>query len=66
MGKKQRVVLPPDLPPDVPEEDVQFSDEDVEFVAANQAYAALISNLDSKSIDKYAFNILQLLYVIAY
>lgn len=57
MGKKQKVVLPPDLPPEVPEEDVQFSDEDVEFVAANQAYAALISNLDSKSIDKHVIRV---------
>lgn len=57
MGKKQKqkqkVTLPPALPPDVPDEDIVPSDEDVEFVDKNPAYASFVSRLDTQSITKY-------------
>ncbi|KNA16472.1 hypothetical protein SOVF_088790 [Spinacia oleracea] len=57
MGKKQKqkqkVTLPPALPPDVPDEDIVPSDEDVEFVDKNPAYASFVSRLDTQSITKH-------------
>lgn len=52
MGKKQKIVLPPELPPDVPDEEVQVSDEDLQFVHENLDYAGFLSSLDTKSINK--------------
>lgn len=54
MGKKkQKLVLPPELPPDVPEEDIEVSDEDLHFINENVEYASLVSNLDTHAITKY-------------
>ncbi|KAK4352409.1 hypothetical protein RND71_027927 [Anisodus tanguticus] len=54
MGKKkQKIVLPPDLPPEIPDEAVEVSDEDVRFVSENQQYTGFLSNLDTKSINKH-------------
>ncbi|KAK4722407.1 hypothetical protein R3W88_012640 [Solanum pinnatisectum] len=54
MGKKkQKIVLPPDLPPEVPDEAVEVSDEDVLFVRENREYTGFLSNLDTKSINKH-------------
>ncbi|KAL2245114.1 nucleolar complex protein 3 homolog [Sesamum indicum] len=54
MGKKkQKLVLPPELPPEVPEEEVEVSDEDVQFVKENLEYAGFVSNLDTHSITKH-------------
>lgn len=54
MGKKkQKIVLPPDLPPEVPDEAVEVSDEDVLFVSENREYTGFLSNLDTKSINKH-------------
>lgn len=56
MGKKQKqkekVILPPELPPEVLEDEISVSDEDVDFLAENRAYAAFVSRLDTQSIDK--------------
>ncbi|KAG7590682.1 CCAAT-binding factor [Arabidopsis suecica] len=55
MGKsrrKQKVIPPPQLPPDVPEEDIEFSDEDLKYVEENTEYARFVSRLDTAAIDK--------------
>nr|GMC52534.1 nucleolar complex protein 3 homolog [Ipomoea batatas] len=58
MGKnKQKIVLPPELPPEVPDEEVEISDDDVQFVTENREYASLLKNLDTKSIDKHVTRI---------
>lgn len=57
MGKKkQKVVLPPDLPPEVSEDEIEISDEDLEFVNENRDYAGFVSRLDTQSITKYLFH----------
>jgi nucleolar complex protein 3 len=54
MGKKKdKVSLPPDLPPDVHEDEIEVSDEDLQFVDENRAYAGFVSNLDTKSITRH-------------
>lgn len=54
MGKKkQKIVLPPELPPDVPEDEVEVSDEDLEFVNENCDYAGFVSTLDTQSITRH-------------
>ncbi|EOA33293.1 hypothetical protein CARUB_v10019801mg, partial [Capsella rubella] len=55
MGKsrrKQKVIPPPQLPPDVPEEDIEFSDEDLKYVQENTQYARFVSRLDTAAINK--------------
>lgn len=52
-NKKQKVIPPPELPPEVPDEEVEFSDEDVNFVRKNRAYAGFVSRLDTQSITKH-------------
>lgn len=51
MGK-QKIILPPDLPPEVSEEEIQVSDEDLQFVTDNLDYAGFVSRLDTHSITK--------------
>ncbi|KAL6567629.1 hypothetical protein OROGR_001297 [Orobanche gracilis] len=54
MGKKkQKVILPPLLPPEVPDEEIEVSDEDLHFVKENVEYAGFVSNLDTHSITKH-------------
>lgn len=59
MGKKQKqkqqqkIVLPPDLPPEIPDDEVEVSDDDLRFVNENRAYASLLSTLDTQSITKF-------------
>ena len=54
MGKKpkQKMILPPELPPEVTEDEIEVSDEDLDFVQQNRDYAGLISSLDTHSITK--------------
>ncbi|KAI4323214.1 hypothetical protein L6164_022838 [Bauhinia variegata] len=55
MGKKekQKIVLPPELPPETLDDEVEVSDEDLEFVKENSEYAGLFSTLDTTSITKH-------------
>ncbi|XP_019413663.1 PREDICTED: nucleolar complex protein 3 homolog isoform X2 [Lupinus angustifolius] len=55
MGKKQKqkIILPPELPPEIPDDEVEVSDEDVQFVKDNRGYASLLSTLDTQSITKH-------------
>ncbi|CAM0883138.1 unnamed protein product [Alopecurus aequalis] len=51
-SKKNKVILAPPLPPDVEDDDIVISDEDVVFVQKNKKRLHLITGLDSKAIDK--------------
>ncbi|MBA0699350.1 hypothetical protein Goari_000996, partial [Gossypium aridum] len=57
MGKgkgKQRkqIILPPELPPEIADDDIEVSDEDLQFVDENKDYAGFVSRLDTNSINK--------------
>ncbi|GMI85129.1 NucleOlar Complex associated 3 [Hibiscus trionum] len=57
MGKgkgKQRkqIILPPELPPEIAEDEIEVSDEDLQFVDENKDYAGFVSRLDTHSINK--------------
>ncbi|KAI9161375.1 hypothetical protein LWI28_016783 [Acer negundo] len=53
MGKKQKVILPPDLPPEISDDEIEVSDEDLQFVKDNRDYAGFVSRLDTQSITKH-------------
>ncbi|XP_061350345.1 nucleolar complex-associated protein 3-like, partial [Gastrolobium bilobum] len=53
MGKKLKIVLPPELPPEIPDDEVEVSDDDLQFVKENRGYASLLSSLDTQSITKH-------------
>ncbi|KAK1305034.1 hypothetical protein QJS10_CPB11g01552 [Acorus calamus] len=57
MGKKKKVILPPLLPPEVGEDEIEVSDEDLEFVRENRDYAGFLSSLDTKSITRHVVRI---------
>ncbi|CAH8330214.1 unnamed protein product [Eruca vesicaria subsp. sativa] len=50
--KEKKVIPPPQLPPDVGEEEIEFSDEDVEFVKENKEYARFVSRIDTTAINR--------------
>ncbi|XP_034213295.1 nucleolar complex protein 3 homolog isoform X3 [Prunus dulcis] len=51
--QKQRIILPPELPPEVSEDEIEVSDEDKDFVDQNREYAGFLSTLDTQSITKH-------------
>ncbi|KAK4774563.1 hypothetical protein SAY86_009498 [Trapa natans] len=51
--KKQKVILPPELPPEILEDEIEVSDEDVQFVEENHDYAGFVSRLDTLAITKH-------------
>ncbi|THU50430.1 hypothetical protein C4D60_Mb06t20140 [Musa balbisiana] len=53
MGKKNKVILPPNLPPEVADDEIEVSDEDLEFVGRNRQYVGFLTKLDTKSIDRH-------------
>ena len=50
--QKQKIILPPELPPEISEDEIEVSDEDVQFVDQNQEYAGFVARLDTESINK--------------
>lgn len=57
MGKgrgKQRkqIILPPELPPEIADDEIEVSDEDLQFLDENKDYAGFVSRLDTHSINK--------------
>ena len=54
MGRKksEKIILPPELPPEIPDDEVEVSDEDLQFVQHNRQYALGFSRLDTQSITK--------------
>eukprot|EP00252_Welwitschia_mirabilis_P011572 TRINITY_DN25857_c0_g1_i1.p1 TRINITY_DN25857_c0_g1~~TRINITY_DN25857_c0_g1_i1.p1 ORF type:complete len:838 (+),score=199.89 TRINITY_DN25857_c0_g1_i1:191-2704(+) len=59
MGKKDESKVPkrPLLPPEVPEEDIEVSDEDIEFVRKHKRYAGFLKRLDTKTITKHVIGL---------
>ncbi|KAF6154100.1 hypothetical protein GIB67_008110 [Kingdonia uniflora] len=53
MGKKNKIILPPQLPPDIADDDIEVSDEDLSFVKESKLYARFLKNLDTKSINNH-------------
>lgn len=53
MRGKKKIILPPLLPPDLSEDEIEVSDEDKDFVKENRDYAGFLSKLDTKSITKF-------------
>ncbi|RID56443.1 hypothetical protein BRARA_G03640 [Brassica rapa] len=55
MGKnrrKDKAIPPPQLPPEVREEEIEFSDEDVKYVEENKDYARFVSRIDTTAINR--------------
>lgn len=52
MAKKKKVILPPDLPLEIADNEIEVSDEDFDFVRSNLKYAGFLTKLDKKSIDR--------------
>ncbi|KAJ4813085.1 Nucleolar complex 3-like protein [Rhynchospora pubera] len=53
MGKRRKVILPPALPPETPDEEFEISDEDVEFFSENRSFTHFLAHFDRKKIDKH-------------
>ncbi|XP_059653259.1 nucleolar complex-associated protein 3-like isoform X2 [Cornus florida] len=53
MGKKNKIVLPLELPPDIFEDEIEVSGEDLQFVNENRDYVGFVSKLDTQSITKH-------------
>ncbi|XP_002513380.2 nucleolar complex-associated protein 3 [Ricinus communis] len=58
--KKQKIVLPPELPPEITEEEIEVSDDDLEFVKKNLDYAGFVSRLDTDSITRHVARVADL------
>ncbi|BFG37750.1 hypothetical protein CerSpe_240240 [Prunus speciosa] len=55
--QKQRIILPPELPPEVSEDEIEVSDEDTDFVDQNREFAGFLTTLDTQSITKHVTRI---------
>ncbi|KAF7145604.1 hypothetical protein RHSIM_Rhsim04G0004900 [Rhododendron simsii] len=65
MGRKQKIVLPPELPPEISEDEVEVSDEDLQFVNENRDYAGFVSNLDTHSITRFSIFLTSVSHVLS-
>ncbi|XP_077244462.1 binding protein [Tasmannia lanceolata] len=57
MGKKNKIIPPPLLPPEIGEDEIELSDEDLDFVKENREYAGFLKNLDTKSITRHVVRV---------
>ncbi|GAV64133.1 CBF domain-containing protein/NOC3p domain-containing protein, partial [Cephalotus follicularis] len=58
--QKQKIILPPELPPEISEDEIEVSDEDLQFVNENIDYAGFVSQLDTNSITKHVSRVANL------
>ena len=49
---KNKVILPPELPPEIDDDEVDLSDEDIAFYATDSSNVAPFRRFDKKSIDR--------------
>jgi hypothetical protein len=54
---RDKVILPPELP-EIDDDEIVVSDEDVEFYSSDKRRADLVRKFDQKSIDRYAGRLL--------
>nr|POE51464.1 ribosomal rna large subunit methyltransferase e [Quercus suber] len=54
MGRKksEKIILPPKFPPEIPGDEVEVFDEDLQFVQHNRHYALGFSRLNTQSLTK--------------
>ncbi|KAG8638203.1 nucleolar complex protein 3 homolog [Manihot esculenta] len=58
--QKQKIVLPPELPPEISEDEIEVSDEDLQFVNENRDYAGFVSRLDTDTITRHVTRVADL------
>ncbi|KAJ9139611.1 hypothetical protein P3X46_030329 [Hevea brasiliensis] len=58
--QKQKIVLPPALPPEISEDEIEVSDEDLQFVNENRDYAGFVSRLDTDTITRHVSRVADL------
>jgi len=49
---KNKVILPPELPPEIDDDEVDLSDEDIAFYGTDSSNVAHFRHFDKKSIDR--------------
>ena len=59
MGRKksEKIILPSELLSEIPDDEVEVSDEDLQFVQHNCQYALGFSRLDTQSITKSVYTL---------
>ena len=59
MGRKksEKIILPLELLLEIPDDEVEVSDEDLQFVQHNRQYALGFSRLDTQSITKSVYTL---------
>ena len=50
--QRKQIILSPELPPEITEDEIEVSDEDLQFVDENKDYAGFVSRLDTHSVNK--------------
>ncbi|OVA07896.1 CCAAT-binding factor [Macleaya cordata] len=51
MGKKNKVILPPQLPPEIADEEIVVSDEDLQFVKENRKHVTRVADQKEDAIE---------------